>query len=110
MAGGDRPAGCDDLYRREGLRRADPLDAVAEGHPALSSAPESAEAVFDVWEVRRALAELPADEQLVVRLQHFEGLTHGQIAEQLKLPVGTVKSRSFRAHKRLAAELGHLRE
>ena len=99
-----------DLHRREALRRADPLDSVAEGDPAMISTPEPAEAVYDVWEVRRAVDELPADEQVVVRLQHFQGLTHGQIAEQLKLPVGTVKSRSFRAHKRLAAELGHLRE
>jgi RNA polymerase sigma factor (sigma-70 family) len=76
----------------------------------LVSQPESAEAVYDVWEVRRAVAELPGEEQEIVRLQHFEGLTHIEIAERLKLPAGTVKSRSFRAHKRLAAQLGHLRE
>ena len=99
-----------DIYRREGLRSAEPIESVSEGHPALVSTPESADAVYDVWEVRRAIAALPADEQEVVRLQHFEGLTHAQIAERLKLPVGTVKSRSFRAHKRLASDLGHLRE
>lgn len=99
-----------DVYRREAIRSADPLETVSPGDPALASAPESAEAVYDIWEVRRAVAELPEDEQEVVRLQHFEGLTHEQIAQQLNLPVGTVKSRSFRAHKRLAAELGHLRE
>ena len=63
-----------------------------------------------MWEVRRAVTELPEDEREIVRLQHFEGMTHTQIAERLALPAGTVKSRSFRAHKRLAAELGHLRE
>ena len=99
-----------DVYRREAIRSADPLETVSPGDPALASAPESAEAVYNIWEVRRAVAELPEDEQEVVRLQHFEGLTHEQIAQQLNLPVGTVKSRSFRAHKRLAAELGHLRE
>jgi RNA polymerase sigma factor (sigma-70 family) len=99
-----------DVYRRESLRSAAPLDSVAEGDPALTTTPESAEAVYDVWEVRRALTELPPDEEEVVRLQHFEGLTHAEIAELLKLPIGTVKSRSFRAHKRLATELGHLRE
>ncbi|MDQ1424189.1 MAG: hypothetical protein QOD72_1687, partial [Acidimicrobiaceae bacterium] len=45
-----------------------------------------------------------------VRLQHLEGLTHQGIAERLGMPLGTVKSRSFRAHKRLAASLGHLRD
>ena len=28
----------------------------------------------------------------------------------MDVPVGTVKSRSFRAHRRLAARLGHLRD
>lgn len=99
-----------DVYRRETVRSADPLDSVPAGDPALVAAPQSAEAVYDVWEVREAVAQLPADEQEVVRLQHLEGFTHTQIAERLGVAVGTVKSRSFRAHKRLAAQLGHLRE
>jgi RNA polymerase sigma factor (sigma-70 family) len=99
-----------DLYRREALRTADPLDFVKPNDPALSSSPESAEAIYDIWEVRQAVAQLPADEQEVVRLQHFEELTHAEIAERLAVAPGTVKSRSFRAHKRLAALLGHLRE
>jgi RNA polymerase sigma-70 factor (ECF subfamily) len=99
-----------DLYRREAVRAADPLDSVQPGDPALASSPESAEAVYDIWEVRQAVSGLPEDEQQVVRLQHFEGLTHSEIAIRLKLAVGTVKSRSFRAHKRLAAQLAHLRE
>jgi RNA polymerase sigma-70 factor (ECF subfamily) len=99
-----------DIYRREAHRSGEPLESVAPGDPALVSTPQSAEAVYDVWEVRRAVSELPAEEQEVVRLQHFEGLTHAEIAERTGLAVGTVKSRSFRAHKRLAAELGHLRE
>jgi RNA polymerase sigma factor (sigma-70 family) len=99
-----------DVYRREAVRAAEPLEAVSVSDPALVSKPESADAVYDIWEVRQAVAGLPADEQEVVRLQHFGGLTHAEIAEKLKLPVGTVKSRSFRAHRRLAAQLGHLRE
>jgi RNA polymerase sigma factor (sigma-70 family) len=99
-----------DVYRREALRAAQPLDEVNPGDPALSSPPESAEAIYDVWEVRQAVGQLPADEQEVVRLQHFDGFTHMEIAERLGVAVGTVKSRSFRAHKRLAELLGHLRE
>jgi RNA polymerase sigma factor (sigma-70 family) len=99
-----------DLYRREAHRSADPIDSVPAGDPALVAAPQSAEAIYDVWEVRQAVADLPADEQEVVRLQHLDGFTHTQIAERLGVAVGTVKSRSFRAHKRLAALLGHLRE
>jgi RNA polymerase sigma-70 factor (ECF subfamily) len=66
--------------------------------------------VHEIWEVRRAVADLPPEEREVVRLQHLEGLTHAEIAERLGLPVGTVKSRSFRGHRRLAASLGHLNE
>ncbi len=100
-----------DLYRREAVRTADPLEAVPAGDPALVvAAPQSAEAIYDVWEVRQAVAELPPDEQEVVRLQHLDGFTHVQIAQRLGVAVGTVKSRSFRAHKRLATMLGHLRE
>lgn len=99
-----------DIYRREALRSAAPLESVSPGAPALVSQPEAAEAVYDVWEVRQAVAALPPDEQEIVRLQHFEDLTHTEIAERLDLAVGTVKSRSFRAHKRLAEQLGHLRE
>jgi RNA polymerase sigma factor (sigma-70 family) len=99
-----------DVYRSEAHRGADPLESVSSADPALVSQPESAEAVYDVWEVRQAVTELPPDEQEIVRMQHFEGLTHTQIAQRLALPAGTVKSRSFRAHKRLAAQLGHLRE
>jgi hypothetical protein len=36
---------------------------VAAGDPALVVSPESAEAIYDVWEVRQAVAELPPDEQ-----------------------------------------------
>jgi RNA polymerase sigma factor (sigma-70 family) len=99
-----------DVHRRETHRAATPIEAVAPGDPAVVSAPASAEQIFEVWEVRRAVQALPPEELEVVRLQHFEGLTHEQVAARLGLAVGTVKSRSFRAHKRLAAELGHLRE
>jgi RNA polymerase sigma-70 factor (ECF subfamily) len=58
--------------------------------------------------VRSALEKLPADERDVVRLAHLGGLTHREVAEELGVPIGTVKSRSARAHRRLAALLGHL--
>lgn len=99
-----------DVHRREAYRAADPLDAVAPGDPALVASPPPDESAYDAWEVRRAVDELPPDEQEVVRLQHFEGLTHTAIADRLGVPPGTIKSRSFRAHRRLAELLGHLRD
>jgi RNA polymerase sigma-70 factor (ECF subfamily) len=98
-----------DLHRSETRRRADPLESVAPADPALTTAPESAESLHAVWEVRSAVGELPPDEQEVVRLQHFEGLTHEEIALRLQIPAGTVKSRSFRAHRRLTERLRSVR-
>ena len=98
-----------DLYRSEAKRSAAPLDEVASEHPELVSMPPTVETASDIWEVRHAVSALPAEDEQVVRLQHFEGLTHAQIAERLRVPVGTVKSRSFRAHKRLATVLAHVR-
>ena len=97
-----------DLYRRETIRAARPLESVAADDAALVDQ-TATDAVLEVWEVRRAVSELPGEQQEVVRLQHFEGLAHEEIAAHLGVPVGTVKSRSFRAHRRLALELGHLR-
>jgi RNA polymerase sigma factor (sigma-70 family) len=99
-----------DIYRRETRRPVRPLDVVPDDDPALVSPAVDVEVAYDLWEVRRAVRSLPDDEREVVRAQHFEGLTHGQIAVRLGIAVGTVKSRSFRAHRRLASELGHLRQ
>ena len=98
-----------DLYRREATRSAAPLDDAVSEHPKLVSMPISVETTHEIWEVRRAVSALPAEDQLIVRLQHFEGLTHAEIAQRLGVPIGTVKSRSFRAHKRLARDLRSLR-
>ena len=93
-----------DLHRREARRPADRLDEAA-----LAEVPDSADRSFDVWAVREAIEELPPLEREVVRLQHLESLTQAEVGERLGVPVGTVKSRSFRAHRQLAARLGHLR-
>ena len=68
----------------------------------------SFERTWEIHEVRRALDTLPPDEREVVRLSHLAGLSHPEIAERMGVPVGTVKSRSARAMRRLAAALGHL--
>lgn len=67
-------------------------------------------AAWEAWEVRSAVSQLPPEEQAVVRLAHLDGLTHAEIATRLRVPLGTVKSRSHRAHRRLAERLRHLRE
>jgi RNA polymerase sigma-70 factor (ECF subfamily) len=43
--------------------------------------------------VRRAMARLPPEQRRVVDLVYFGGLTHQQVAEQVGVPLGTVKGR-----------------
>jgi RNA polymerase sigma factor (sigma-70 family) len=47
--------------------------------------------------VRRALASLPANQRAVLVLRFFGDLSEAEIAEILRCPVGTVKSRANRA-------------
>ena len=72
--------------------------------------PAGIEGAWEAFEVRLALDQLPEEERLVIKLTHLEGYTHTQSAEILGVAVGTVKSRSHRAHKRLATLLQHLVE
>jgi RNA polymerase sigma-70 factor (ECF subfamily) len=92
-----------DLYRKRArVVVSDEVDVV--------QLPVGLETVWEVFEVRSALDRLPDEEREVVRMSHFEGLTHVEIAERLDIPVGTVKSRSHRAHQRLLALLRHVEE
>jgi RNA polymerase sigma factor (sigma-70 family) len=59
--------------------------------------------------VRNALAALPQEQLALVKLAFFEGLSHRAIAQQLNLPLGTVKSRlplACARLQRLLAESG----
>jgi RNA polymerase sigma factor (sigma-70 family) len=98
-----------DVHRREARRRHQSLDETDENAIALVDLPDSVERAYEVWEVRQAIERLAPEESVLIRLQHLEGLSHTEIAERLSIPLGTVKSRSFRAHRRLAGLLGHLR-
>ena len=55
--------------------------------------------------VLEAIDALPPDFREVLVLSDMEGLRYGEIAEALKVPVGTVKSRLFRARRLLQASL-----
>ena len=47
----------------------------------------------------RALSDLPDDLRSALTLREFDGLSYEQIAEVLECPVGTVRSRIFRARE-----------
>jgi len=96
-----------DIARRERRR---PWASLTEAAGASHEEGNGIERAWTTWRVRAALNDLPAEEQEVLRLQHEVGLSHSQIAERMNIAVGTVKSRSHRAHRRMAALLDDLRE
>jgi RNA polymerase sigma-70 factor (ECF subfamily) len=49
--------------------------------------------------VQRALEELPEELRAAVTLREFDGLSYEEIAEVMECPVGTVRSRIFRARE-----------
>ncbi|MEP3245580.1 MAG: sigma-70 family RNA polymerase sigma factor [Sneathiella sp.] len=56
--------------------------------------------------VRSALKTLPSDQLEVVKLSFYEGLSHGEISDQLNVPLGTVKSRMRIAFKKMKDQMG----
>lgn len=57
-----------------------------------------------------ALDHLPADLRTAITLREFEGLSYEEIAEAMDCPIGTVRSRIFRAREAISRELEPLLE
>lgn len=59
-----------------------------------------------VEKMEEALASLPEEQQFVLTLCEFQGLSYQEIAEVLECPIGTVRSRLSRARAALQDNLG----
>jgi RNA polymerase sigma-70 factor (ECF subfamily) len=92
-----------DIVRREQRRRADVLEDYAE--PSDDSTEETVLARAESARVRRALAQLAPAERGLLELAYYGGLTQSEIAAELDLPLGTIKSRTFKALSRLRSLL-----
>ena len=105
----------DRLRRRGRLRRkAARLEAYDAAGPASAPFDEPDESAQPGWHVHRAvhaaLGALPDEQRAVVRLAYFAGLTHSEIAEQLGIPMGTVKTRLRLAFEKLRTALAPIRD
>lgn len=88
----------DEANVRERERRA----ARPEAQPDASAPLEQREALEAL---AAGLADLPPEQAEVVLLRYADGLTQGQVAERLGIPVNTVRSRSRRGLARLREHL-----
>jgi RNA polymerase sigma-70 factor (ECF subfamily) len=61
--------------------------------------------IQDHRKLGKAFAVMTPDEQQVIVLGYFEGLSSSEIAEQLGTPIGTVKSRTRSALQKLRTKL-----
>jgi len=95
-----------DAFRRQ--RRAAPSEDPSEAPEAQAMPDEQMASAQSEVRVRHALLSLSPEQAEVVRLSFFSEKPHSEIAEDLKLPLGTVKSRLRLAMGRLRDLLGDL--
>ena len=58
--------------------------------------------------VERAIAALPEDLRTAIILRELEGMSYEEIAQTMECPVGTVRSRIFRARDAISKKTGAL--
>jgi len=73
-------------------RKKKEVDPLPEEAPAAGGSDPAV-----VQQVREALEKLEPQQREIVMLREYEGLSYDEIARVLKVPVGTVRSRLFRA-------------
>lgn len=99
--------------QKSGRRREDAVgtlgDEGPEGHPPARSSEDLEGTLILRDRIDRALAQLPEDQRQAVVLRDAEGLEYKEISELLRIPMGTVESRIFRARARLRELLGPTR-
>jgi RNA polymerase sigma-70 factor, ECF subfamily len=91
--------------RIDRLRRELTWISLPEGHAEQPSTDALPDDILSEQErkvrVQQALKQLPADQLEVVSLSYIEGLSHSEIADRLRLPLGTVKSRMRLAYQKI---------
>jgi RNA polymerase sigma-70 factor (ECF subfamily) len=86
-----------DLLRRRKAEREHLSDDIDDGHADMlaSDAPDPVDtslASQQAWALHQCLTRLENKQREVVSLAYLRDLSHGELAEQLQLPLGTVKT------------------
>jgi len=58
--------------------------------------------------IKKSLNDLPEDLKTAITLREFEGLSYDEIAEVMECPIGTIRSRIFRAREAIDNNLAPL--
>lgn len=96
-------------HRRRRTRQADVQAAVPVEEIDVPDDHEEGGGMEVAEEAARAVAairELRPDQQAVLKLSVYEGWSHQRIAEELKMPLGTVKTHARRGLQRVREMLG----
>ncbi|MEO5672090.1 MAG: RNA polymerase sigma factor RpoE [Ramlibacter sp.] len=103
----------DPLVSENALRGGDEEDETSAVENELTTA-ETPETVLAAKEiataVNSAMEALPEDLRQAVTLREIEGLSYEEIAEVMNCPIGTVRSRIFRARESISAKIKPLLE
>jgi RNA polymerase sigma-70 factor, ECF subfamily len=96
---------CYDYLRRQKRHRTETLPEIHD--PVDVAASDEFAAVEIQPAIEAALAALPDEFRAAVVLVDLHGFDLERAAEILEVPIGTVKSRVYRARRKLAAQLGN---
>jgi RNA polymerase sigma-70 factor (ECF subfamily) len=97
-----------DALRREVSQRRRTEQAMADEQLVDDPAPDIVDAIDLPGKqaaVRAALGSLPPEQLEVLELMYFGGLSQSQVAAKLSIPLGTVKSRTLLAMRKLKVQL-----
>ena len=77
-----------------------------KNEPSTDETPESVLAAKEIGQaVSEVLAGLPDDLRQAITLREMEGMTYEDIAQLMACPIGTVRSRIFRAREAISAKV-----
>jgi RNA polymerase sigma-70 factor (ECF subfamily) len=82
-------------------RRVRPPLAPADATDDVADQSEPIEQAMTRWQVQEAIRELKPDHRQVIEMVYFRGMALRDVAGELGLPLGTVKSRCFYALENL---------